>query len=393
MHAQPLPPPDPELALHSEQLRALIHAEIDAHGPIAFSRYMELALYAPGLGYYSAGLQKFGHGGDFITAPELGPIYAQTLARVIAPVLRNMEQPTLLDVGGGSGRFAVDLWQALEHLDALPERYWLLERSADLRERQIERLEQELPQALPRIAWLDEPPKDRWDGVLVANEVVDALPVDLFEITNDGPVECVVENRDGRFRFAQRPLQGVLAARVRELLERLQQALPTGWRGELLNSGEAWLHSVAGKLRDGMALLIDYGEVADDLYHPQRQDGSLRCYYRHRVHGDPFWYPGLCDLSASVDFSALALAADQLGFDLAAYDTQSAFLRAARIDLAIGDLSLMPEMKRIRSAQQLKTLMLPNEMGERFKVMALTRHLDPEELPEALTVPGQRHRL
>ncbi len=393
MNAQPLPPPDPELAVHSEQLSALIKAEIQAQGAMSFSRYMELALYAPGLGYYSAGLHKFGRGGDFTTAPELGPIYAQTMARVIAPVLREMEQPTLLEIGGGSGRFAVDLWRALEKLDALPERYWLLERSADLRERQIERLEQELPQALPRIAWLDEPPKDRWDGVLVANEVVDALPVDLFEIAASGPVERVVELGNGQFQFAQRPMRSVLAARVNELIERLPQPLPVGWCGELLTSAEAWLDSVAGRLRDGMALLVDYGEVAADLYHPQRQDGSLRCYYRHRVHGDPFWYPGLCDLTASVDFTALARAADQLGFDLAAYETQSAFLRAARIDLAVGDMSLLPEMKRIRAAQQLKTLMLPNEMGERFKVMALTRQLDPEQLPEALSSPGQRHRL
>jgi len=393
MNPQSLPQPDPELAVHSERLGQQIRDEIERVGAISFSRFMELVLYAPALGYYSAGLQKFGRGGDFITAPELGPIYAKTLAQVIAPVLREMEQPTLLEIGGGSGRFAVDMWKALQELDALPERYWLLERSADLRERQIECLEQEMPLALPRIAWLDEPPKDRWDGVLVANEVVDALPVDLFEITDSGPVERVVTLRDGQFAFENRELQGVLRQRVSELLERLPLALPIGWRGEILTSGEAWLDSVAGTLRDGLALLVDYGEVDSDLYHPERDGGSLRCYYRHRVHGDPFWYPGLCDLTASVDFSALARAADQLGFDLAAYDTQSAFLRAARIDRAVGDLSLMPAMKRIRAAQQLKTLMLPNEMGERFKVMALSRQLDPERLPEAFTLSGQRHRL
>ncbi len=393
MRAQQLPPPDPELAEHSARLHALIGEEIARVGPIPFSRYMELALYAPGLGYYSAGLHKFGRRGDFITAPELGSVYAQTLAQVIAPVLRQLDQRTVLEVGGGSGRFAVDLWRALDALDALPERYWLLERSADLRERQIERLEQEVPEALPRIAWLEEPPKERWDGVLIANEVVDALPVDLFQVGADGALEKRVTLRDEQLAYTLQAPRADLASKLAELLEDLPQSLPEGWEGELLCSGGAWLDSVAGRLRDGMALLVDYGESASDLYHPQRSGGSLRCFYRHRVHSDPFWYPGLCDITASVDFSALARAGAELGFDLASYDTQSAFLRAARIDLAVGDLSLLPEMKRIRVSQQLKTLMLPTEMGERFKVLALTRQLDPEQLPEALCYPGQRHRL
>ena len=393
-----LPPPDEELRAHSDRLAQLLRAEILRDGPLSFARYMEMCLYTPGLGYYSAGLRKFGRDGDFVTAPELGPVFAGCLARVIAPVLRRLDQPTILELGPGSGRLAVDLCRALRDLDALPHRYWLLERSADLRERQIERLEQELPELLPRMAWLDRPPSERWDGVLLGNEVVDALPAELFQIGPGGLAEAALQQLrvtcvDDRFDWLPAPMP---VEDVRRLLPRLQslpRPLPPGWRGDWQPDMAAWLHAVGEKLRDGLVLLADYGEVRSDLYHPRQGEGSLRCFYRHRVHGDPFWWPGLCDISVGVDFTALAEAGDRLGWTLLHYDEQSAFLRQAGIESVVGDLSRLSERRRVATADEIKTLLLPSAMGERFKVMAFCHGLNPDALPELFHQPGQMHRL
>jgi SAM-dependent MidA family methyltransferase len=376
----------------------MIRAEIAAHGPMAFARYMELCLYAPGLGYYSAGLRKFGRDGDFVTAPELGPLFAGCLARAIAPVLRRLDQPTLLELGPGSGRLAVDLCKALRELDALPHRYWLLERSADLRERQIERLEQELPELLPRMAWLEQPPTERWDGVLLGNEVVDALPADAFTIAAaDNGANAIEQLQvglvDDRLQWLAAPLSGDAQQTLGERLAQLPRPLPAGWRGEWQPDLAAWLHAVGAALRDGVALFADYGEVRNDLYHPRKPDGSLRCFYRHRVHGDPFWWPGLNDVSIAVDFSALAEAGRSLGWQTVYFDHQSAFLRGAGIEQVVGELASLPERRRLRMAGELKQLMLPTEMGERFKMMAFCHGLDPDSLPELYQAPGQLHRL
>jgi SAM-dependent MidA family methyltransferase len=389
-----LPPPDEELAAHGRRLAELIRAEILASGPMPFARYMELCLYTPGLGYYSAGLRKFGHDGDFITAPELGPLFAGCIARAIAPVLRRLEQPSVLELGPGSGRLAVDLCRALRDLDALPHRYWLLERSADLRERQIERLEQELPELLPRMAWLDRPPTERWDGVLLGNEVVDALPAELFQIGPAGSLQQrLVRLADGGFEFIAEPMQQPLARALQERLDGLPRSLPVGWQGEWQPEMAGWLHSVGENLRDGLALFADYGEVRADLYHPLKADGSLRCFYRHRVHADPFWWPGLNDVSIAIDFSALAEAGRTLNWELVYYDHQSAFLRGAGIDQLVGNMDRLPERRRLALARELKSLMLPSEMGERFKLIGFSHGLDPDGLPAPFTAPGQMHRL
>lgn len=365
---------------------------------MAFSRYMERCLYEPGLGYYSAGLRKFGRDGDFVTAPELGALFAGCLARTIAPVLRRLEQPTILELGPGSGRMAVDLCRALRDLDALPHRYWMLERSADLRERQIERLEQELPEMLPRLAWLDRPPSERWDGVLLGNEVVDALPAELFQVGPGGLPEAALQQlrvviaEDG-FDWQAQPMPVDDARALLPRLQKLPQPLPPGWRGDFQPGLVAWLHAVGDTLRDGLVLLADYGEVRSDLYHPRRGEGSLRCFYRHRVHGDPFWWPGLCDLSVGVDFTALAEAGSRMGWQLAYFDTQSAFLRHAGIDQVAGDLLQLSERRRLAVAEEMKTLLLPSAMGERFKFIAFCHGLDPDRLPEIYQQPGQMHRL
>ncbi len=398
MSTASLPPPDAELAAHSGRLEALIRAEIAAYGPMPFARYMELCLYAPGLGYYSAGLRKFGRDGDFVTAPELGPLFAGCLARAIGPVLRRLDQPTLLELGPGSGRLAVDLCKALRELDALPHRYWLLERSADLRERQIERMEQELPELLPRMAWLERPPVERWDGVLLANEVVDALPADAFRMAKADAGTGAIEQLqvglvDDRLQWLAAPLPADAQQALGERLAQLPRCLPAGWRGEWQPDLAAWLHAVGAGLRDGLALFADYGEVRNDLYHSSKPDGSLRCFYRHRVHGDPFWWPGLNDLSVAVDFSALAEAGRTLGWQTVYFDHQSAFLRSTGIEQVVGELAHLPERRRLQLAGEIKQLMLPTEMGERFKLMAFCHGLDPDSLPDLYQAPGQLHRL
>lgn len=388
-----LPSPDPEALSISRSLLQRIRAEINAHGPIPFQRYMELALYAPGLGYYTAGAHKFGAAGDFVTAPELGSVYAEVLAHTLAPVLRSMEQPTLLELGGGSGAMAVDLWRALAARDARPHRYAILERSADLRERQIGTLSKKIPDAMPRVVWLDQPPAERFDGVVIGNEVVDALACARFVLRGNGPREiAVAADDDGLHACDSAPRPHVERA-LRELLEKLPEPLPEGYCSELLPELGAWLQGISAALRSGLILLADYGYPRHEYYLPQRRDGTLICHYRHRVHQDPLWLPGLCDITASVDFTALAEAGRDCGLDLLAYDSQAGFLSAAGIDQVYADLAGRPDRERLRIARQLQQLMLPGEMGERFKIMAFGRGLDADSLPAVYQQPGQRHRL
>lgn len=393
MLALDLPDPDPELKQHSAALAARIASEIRAQGPIPFQRYMELALYAPGLGYYAAGLRKFGRHGDFITAPELGEVYAECLAEAIAPLLRTLDDPVVMELGAGTGALAADLWLALEQRRATPARYLILERSADLRERQIAHLKLRVPHAMPRIAWLDQPPEARFDGVLFGNEVLDALPCARFEATGEGLREVYIDH--GAQGFAEQ----LLAPRpeVQAALAHLQAELGTPWpsayRSELVPELAAWMETVTRPLRSGLALFVDYGYPRREYYSAERHMGTLICHYRHRAHGDPYWYPGLNDLSAFVDFTAVAEAGRDAGLSLCAFDSQAGFLESAGIGRVYQDLSHRSERERMRLVQQIKRLMLPGEMGERFKLIGLQRGLEPEQLPQAFQLPGQRHRL
>ncbi|HEU0307187.1 MAG TPA: SAM-dependent methyltransferase, partial [Lysobacter sp.] len=328
-----LPPPDADALAHSERLAALIRHEIAANdGAIPFSRFMELALYAPGLGYYSAGARKFGEGGDFVTAPELGPIFAACIAESVAPVLQQLgaSAPALpsvfLELGGGSGAFAEVALKRLLELDALPDRYLILEPSADLRQRQRERLQQHLPPTLfELVEWLDGPLPSEWNGVLFANEVIDALPTPRFAI-RDGEVfeeHVIVEDeppstaaaptlRTGpstsaaptlRTGFARtlKPADAFLANAVRHLERSLERSFEEGYRSEVLPQLPYWIQAVSGGMRRGAMLFVDYGHPRGEFYQPDRRDGTLRAYYRHRMHAEPLLWPGLQDLTASVD--------------------------------------------------------------------------------------------
>ncbi len=375
-----LPTPDADALAHSARLSALIHEQIAAHGgAIPFSRFMELALYAPGLGYYSAGASKFGAEGDFVTAPELGPVFAACVAEAVAPVLRQIgPQARFLELGGGTGAFAEVVLKRLLELDALPDRYAILEPSAQLRHRQRERLRERLvPPVFDLLEWPDGPFGDEWDGVLFANEVIDALPTPRFAIRNEEVFEeYVVADGEG-FARTLRPADDFLANAVRLAERRLERPLAEGYRSELLPQLPYWIQAVSGGLRRGAMLFVDYGYPRSEYYAPERADGTLRAYYRHRVHGEPLLWPGLQDLTASVDFTALVEAGVAAGFDLAGYCNQASFL------LGNGLAGVLERIERIadpvekqRRLDEVKRLTLPSEMGERFQVMGFEKEVE-----------------
>lgn len=376
-----LPEPSAEEAAHSARLAGEIRREIAASGPVSFARFMERCLYTPGLGYYSAGRLKFGKAGDFVTAPELGHVFARCVARALAPALKACgAAATWFELGGGSGAFARDCLLELETLDALPQHYWMLEPSADLRKRQRERLRAELPEALfARCAWLDRPPPHPWLGVLFANEVLDALPITRFTV-RDGEVfeEHVGVDAAGAFVRSDRPTDPLVAGAVRHLQRSLVREFEDGYRSEVLPQLPWWLEAIAGEMQRGAALFIDYGYVRREFYLPERRDGTLLCHYRHRAHADPFILPGLQDITASVDFTALAEAGVGAGFDPVSYAFQSEFLVAAGLQdvFTSAHAAATDEAARYTLAQEIKRLTLPGEMGERFQAMLFARGLD-----------------
>ncbi|TXK65154.1 class I SAM-dependent methyltransferase [Alkalisalibacterium limincola] len=357
----------------------MIAAEVRASGSVPFSRFMELALYAPGLGYYSAGATKFGAAGDFITAPELGPLFAECIAQATAPVLSALgASADLVELGGGSGVFARDVLEHLAALDALPARYRILEPSADLRERQRGLLADALPASVfARVEWLDGPPQTAWRGVLFANEVLDALPTPRFVIrAGEVMEEHVGVDGDGAFHVLERPADALLSAAVRHAEADLGRRFDEGYRSELLPQLPYWIQAVGGLIDAGAMLFVDYGYPRGEYYLPERRDGTLVCHYRHRAHADPFFRPGLQDLTAFVDFTALAEAGTRAGFDLSGYCAQAAFLMNNGLVERLEARQGLPEAERHRFSLEAKRLTLPGEMGERFQVMGFERGVD-----------------
>jgi len=381
----PCPPLSAFEHQHSVRLAALIRNEIDVtDGSIPFSRFMELALYAPGLGYYNAGAHKFGAGGDFVTAPELGPLFAECIAESLAPVFRQLgPDACFMEIGGGSGRFAVAALMHLHALDALPARYMLLEPSADLRQRQETLLRECLPPEISaRAVWLDGPPEGAWDGVVFANEVIDALPTPRFVI-HQGALweEHVTLAEDASFQITLRPADTLLTAAVCHLERQLDAPLADGYRSEVLPQLPYWINAVAGPLRRGALLFVDYGYPRREYYHPRRVDGTLRAFYRHHVSDDVLARVGVQDLTASVDFTALAEAGVQAGFEFQGYCTQAGFLLGNGLEarLAAHEARTSSEAKCLILRQQAKQLTLPSEMGERFQVMGFARGVEFEQ--------------
>ncbi len=370
---------DADAIAHSQRLASLIRDQIASNGgALPFWRFMELALYAPGLGYYSAGAAKLGPGGDFVTAPELGPLFAECVADALAPVLRGLDgDAAFMEIGGGTGAFAEAAIARLLATGALPAKYAILEPSADLRERQRERLYARLPpEAFARVEWLQTPMNDRWDGVVFANEVIDALPTSRFAVI-EGEIyeEHVALDARGDFVRVDRPADALLGAAVRHIERQCDEPFRDGYRSEALPQLPYWVQAVIGGLDAGALLLVDYGYPRREYYDPRRGDGTLRAFHRHRMTEDVFARVGLQDLTASVDFTALAEAGTGAGMDFSGYCSQASFLIGNGLDQRLGDYEAQAadEVARYAFRQQAKKLTLPGEMGERFQAIGFAR--------------------
>lgn len=365
----PLPIPGSEALRHSQSLVAHIREEIARSGGwIDFAHYMQLALYAPGLGYYSGGAEKFGAAGDFVTAPELSPLFAQCLARQAAQVCAQTKGD-ILELGAGTGRLAVELLLELQRLGQLPAHYLILEVSAYLQDIQRQTLMAQLPPDLfARITWLDHLPSG-FDGLVLANEVLDALPVHIVGQREHAFERGVSFEGDALVWSDRHPLPPTLNALAAPL------ALPASYLTELCPLASALVASLAQSLRRGVLLFIDYGFPRREYYHPQRDHGTLMCHYRHHAHGDPFLYPGLQDITAHVDFTAAAEAGVANGLRLAGYTTQAQFLINCGITELLGQIAA-GSAAYLRLASQAQKLLSPAEMGELFKVLALSKGQD-----------------
>jgi len=365
--------PDADAAAHSDRVVDVVLDEIrSAGGAMRFSQFMKIALYQPGLGYYSAGAAKLGVPGDFVTAPEVSPIFGAVLARQCAGVLAQVDSPSILELGAGSGRLAVDVLRKLADLDALPERYLILEVSADFSERQKTLLGREIPELVDRVTWLDRLP-DEHRGVILANEVLDALPVERFVRRGDGIMQICVADDDGQFIVREIEAPTLLARAVLGIEEDLGERLADGYISEVSLAAPPWIEDLAGILRHGTMFLFDYGLSRREYYAAERSDGWLRCHFRHHAHNNPFVLPGIQDLTAWVDFTAVATVAVDNGLEVSGYVTQAHFLVGGGLDIELADFSELPIDAQLKLSGQVKLLTLPGEMGENFKCLGLSR--------------------
>lgn len=371
MNSFPLPLPPPGAQQHSQQLVRLIQGEIETRGGwMGFDRFMALALYAPGMGYYSAGLEKFGEEGDFVTAPEISSFFGRCIAQQAAQVLEKTGGD-ILELGAGSGKLALDVLLELDRLDMLPERYLILEVSQNLRERQKNILESSIDvRIMQKICWVDALPEG-FCGLMLANEVLDALPVHLVRQAAHGLHERGVVCEGGGFAWEERSLEeGELKQVVSEL------NLPQGYLTEVNLAGRGLVASLADCLQSGMILLVDYGFPRREFYHAQRETGTLMCHYRQMAHDEPFWFPGLQDITAHVDFTAIAEAGVAQGLQLAGYTTQARFLMNCGITHLLEQIPPQKVHTYLPKVAEVQKLLSPAEMGELFKVIAFSRNLE-----------------
>lgn len=368
-----LPEPDDASAAHSARVAQYLRDRIRAAGgSISFAEFMHETLYAPGLGYYSAGATKFGSSGDFVTAPEVSALFGRVVARQCAEILSPMPDGEVLELGAGSGRLAVDMLRALEASGNLPTIYSILEVSADLQERQLECLKKAVPHLVDRVRWRNQLPQ-AFRGVIVANEVLDALPVERF-VRRGADILQIRVRCDGQ-SFVQ--VEGVAPEKLQVAVATIEAErgapFPDGYTSEISSAVPALVSDIAASLQHGLAFFFDYGISQREYYAEDRNDGWLRCHYRHFAHNDPLILPGIQDLTAWVNFTAVAAAAVQGGLDIHGYQTQAQFLLGGGIRDELANFSALGTAEQMKLSGQVKRLTLPGEMGENFKCMALGR--------------------
>jgi len=389
-----LPEPTEQAKNLSALLRNKIIKQINRHGSLPFSTFMEMALYTPELGYYAGGLKKFGHGGDFITAPEVSPIFSRCLARQAAQVLEKLPEANIIEFGAGQGTMAIDIIKELIELGQPFHRYYIIEISDDLKARQKKWVDEQLPNDIAqKVIWLNELPKTPISAVVLANEVLDAMPFERIRIEPNkalqGFVTYDIESKN--FQWDYQPITHKrLNGFINSLIQHLGQVSDLGYETEINLTLENWLNTLNNALSSGAVFLIDYGYNRVEYYQPARVMGTLRCHYQHRAHGDPFYFPGLQDITSHVDFTAVAENAYDSGFKVAGYTTQAHFLMASGL-LEMSASINADITDQLKVAQQIKTLTLPDEMGESFKVIGLTKHFDDALI--GFSVRDLRHQL
>jgi len=355
--------------LGQPELVAGLIETIERQGPLSFFQFMQQALYAPGLGYYSSGQQKFGKEGDFVTAPERSSLFSRCLARQCQQVLAALTDSVILEFGAGSGTMAVDILLALEAEDSLPKAYWILELSAELQARQQQAFKERAPHLLPRVHWLTKYPSTPFVGVVLANEVLDAMPVHKFRYTQSQLQQAFVDYQDQEFGWHWQ----VCEQSVLQTLQKLGVAFAEGYESEISPLVASWLRTVSMSLQQGVVLIMDYGYPRHEYYHPDRSMGTLMCYYQHRAYDQPLVRVGWQDITAHVDFTAVALAAEENNFQISAFSEQAAFLLDCGISEWIND-EFSP-YQRMRQINEVKQLLMPGQMGALFKVMALSKEV------------------
>ncbi|MGH8221848.1 MAG: class I SAM-dependent methyltransferase [Woeseiaceae bacterium] len=386
-----LPKPDPDSAAHGARVVSFLRDRIaSAGGSIGFDEFMQHALHAPGLGYYAAGSAKFGAAGDFVTAPEVSSLFGRVVARQCADLLAQLPGAGILEPGAGTGRLAADVLTALDRIGRPPARYLILEPSAELAARQREYLAREAAELARRVAWIDDWPRD-FRGVVLANEVLDALPVARFMIRGTQVRELRVGLADGGFAWQDAPAGPLLEAAVRGIESQLGAPLPEHYVSEVCLALPHWISGLAGCLADGLALLFDYGVSRREYYAAGKNGGWLRCHFRHRVHDDPLILAGIQDLSAWVDFTAVAGAAIDHGLDVAGYASQAGFLMHGGLENALAEAGAGLSAEHLELSRQVKLLTLPGEMGENFKCMGLRK--GSARAPAVLVACDRAHTL
>lgn len=382
-----LPEPSSSAIEHSLELIEHIKQKIDLKGNIDFATYMHDALYTPKLGYYTGISTKIGEKGDFITAPEISPLFSETISQQLSQIIKATPDAVILEIGAGSGKMAANILKTLKQEKNLPNAYWILEPSPELQARQLGTIQNTQPELVSHIKWLNKLPTDKFNGIIICNEVIDAMPVHTIKLTQKGPIElgvtldakkqkfiwCELKNIDNQIKDFIKDNE-TINQRLSEIKDKNKD---NEFYTEINIALKTWLTDITKNLNIGAAIFLDYGESEKYIYSPDKNQGSLRCFYQHRVHDDPFLYPGLQDITADVNFTQLATYAYDLGFDVSGYCTQAMFLAGCGItDRLSAHMNELSDTGILKLNNQMRTIISPNEMGEKIKVLTISKKLD-----------------